>query len=489
LVARAPWRILRGQGTTPTEVTSVPAAHQLKDLIAWTRRPEWRDAMADTLARHVAQACAEADLEIEDLWDVLDDADQGAIWGAAFEDLLASDLPDGRNLAEDYLRCRGWMEPAATREYIAGLRRSTISLHEVSDVVPGESMLLRDLVRGEPVRVLERSGTRSLRRWDRVATRIVPLRGGAVIGGTLLAFDREASERLLALLRGAGGGTEGLPAGVAEELARAVAAAEAAPGPEALLRHAAFAFTNVWLAALLRAARGDTTPEVFNSDGDPLRFVTLHFPLRPGVTLVAVRAALAAVPGLRQADTNFWNWLAPPAKPAKRAGHRHAGLRLTTTMEDGGTVLGTVELAGRKVTLQVNSEARAARGRALLDAAIEGLVRPPLVERQELDQVLAEQRRAGGRRPPASGLPPEAERDILRQHLDEHYRGLLDQPIPALGNLSPRRAARTAKGREKVVTWLKTLENHSAKRPAGDPIGGYDFGWIWEELGVAALRR
>ena len=79
----------------------MPAAHRLKDLIAWARRAEWRGAMADALARHVALACAEADLEIEDLWDVLDDADQGAIWGAAFEDLLASDLPDGRNLADD----------------------------------------------------------------------------------------------------------------------------------------------------------------------------------------------------------------------------------------------------------------------------------------------------------------------------------------------------------------------------------------------------
>jgi hypothetical protein len=309
-----------------------------------------------------------------------------------------------------------------------------------------------------------------------------------VISGTLLAFDRETSEQLLALLRGAGGGTRGLPAGTAEELARAVASVEAASDPGARLRHAAFAFTNVWLAALLRAEREDTTPEVFNSDGDPLRFVTLHFPLRPGVTLAAVRAALAAVPGLHPADTNFWNWLASPAKPAKRSGRRQTGLQLTTTMEDGGMVLGTVELAGRKVSLQVNSEARAGRGRGLLEAALQGLVRPPLVERQELDQVLAEQR-AGGPRPPASGLSPEEERAILRQHVDEHYRGLLDQPIPALGNLSPRRAVRTAKGREKVVAWLKTLENHSARRPAGDPLGEYDFGWMWRELGVAALRR
>jgi hypothetical protein len=38
--------------------------------------------MADTLARHVAQACAGADLEVEDLWDILDDPDQGGRSGA-----------------------------------------------------------------------------------------------------------------------------------------------------------------------------------------------------------------------------------------------------------------------------------------------------------------------------------------------------------------------------------------------------------------------
>ena len=40
-----------------------------------------------------------------------------------------------------------------------------------------------------------------------------------------------------------------------------------------------------------------------------------------------------------------------------------------------------------------------------------------------------------------------------------------------------------------MAAWLKMLENHSAKRPAGDPIGGYDFGWMWQELGVEALRQ
>ena len=138
---------------------------------------------------------------MEDITDVLGDYAATVLWGAAFEDLLATDLPDGRNIADDYLRRRGWKESASTRDYITGLRRSVISLHEVSGLVPGRSMQLRDLVRGgEPVRVSEKRGSEGLRQWDRIATRVVPLRDGAVISGTLMLFEHAASEALLASL-------------------------------------------------------------------------------------------------------------------------------------------------------------------------------------------------------------------------------------------------------------------------------------------------
>jgi hypothetical protein len=58
-----------------------------------------------------------------------------------------------------------------------------------------------------------------------------------------------------------------------------------------------------------------------------------------------------------------------------------------------------------------------------------------------------------------------------------------------LGHVTPRRAAKSAKGREKLVTWLKFLENSAAKHDSGSATGGYDVTWMWEELGVASLRR
>jgi hypothetical protein len=59
-----------------------------------------------------------------------------------------------------------------------------------------------------------------------------------------------------------------------------------------------------------------------------------------------------------------------------------------------------------------------------------------------------------------------------------------------LGDVSPRAAAKTKKGREKLVAWLKFLENQTGRhRDHGDPMGSYDFSWMWTELGVANLRR
>ena len=55
--------------------------------------------------------------------------------------------------------------------------------------------------------------------------------------------------------------------------------------------------------------------------------------------------------------------------------------------------------------------------------------------------------------------------------------------------MSPRESARTTEGREKLVGWLKGLENAHAQLEEGSAIAVYDTSWLWEELGVSDLRR
>ena len=90
---------------------------------------------------------------------------------------------------------------------------------------------------------------------------------------------------------------------------------------------------------------------------------------------------------------------------------------------------------------------------------------------------------------PAPPIPPEIQAELVHDMLDRQYRSLLDEPVPMLGNLTPRAAARSARGQRNLATWLKHLENRSSQAPdPNDPMATYDFTWLWRELKVEHLR-
>ncbi|MDX8483127.1 hypothetical protein RFN28_32445 [Mesorhizobium sp. VK24D] len=158
-------------------------------------------------------------------------------------------------------------------------------------------------------------------------------------------------------------------------------------------------------------------------------------------------------------------------------------------MDNGPLVLGNVELKGRFLHLSANSAARAARGTALIQQALGDLVRTPLTEIRTVEQMKAERPRKGAESSPSNILPEVTEQSI-HEYLDRHYLETLDQPVKMLGNKTPRQAAKTAAGRQKVADWLKYLENQTAKQPdPAHPMATYSFGWMWKELGVHDLRR
>jgi hypothetical protein len=466
----------------------------LSGLMKWLRRDEWREAFDETFDRHVGRACAKAEVILGELPEIIGEHAFANLWGCAFEDLLARDLDEGRNIVDDYLKRRGWKENASSKAYMRALRSAVMSVYEVSDIVPGESFLARDLVRGgEPVRVAERSATRSLKCWDRIAARIVRVNTKTVMAGGVLPFDYDASEAALEALKRA------------EKEARANSGAlicELGHGGDSrliaslwddntILGASAFLFTTIWLHDLLQKTVNPVLPKICNSDGDELRFLTAHYPLKQGTTAQAIRGELGSLSQLRQASDTFWNWVAPGNPPARNFTpdrDEPGGQTFTTTLDDGSLVLGTVEVKERSLILAVNSQSRLDRARAVLDPALNSLVGAPLIETQTVEQLMASKSTTRSRSRPTT-LSFEDERTIVHASLERHYGAMLDEPIPMLGDLTPRKAARTKNGRDKVVAWLKFIENQSAQHGAGNPIAEYDFGWLWERLGVAELRH
>ena len=255
-----------------------------------------------------------------------------------------------------------------------------------------------------------------------------------------------------------------------------------------LLRAAAPMITMGWL---INAIDRELNPPVTqNAEGEELMFCTLHYPLPDNVDPNDIRSALDRCSEFRRESPTFWNWrsMQKSAKAAPKSKNFRSTHTFFTKLDDGSLVLGGLELKGKSLILSVNSQGRADRGRALLSKLLHGLVGEPLVEIQTLDQVMASDKSPS---PPLElNLTKDERRALVHESLDRHYREMLDQPAPILGNKSPRAAAKTAKGRQKVADWLKLIENHSAKSVGrNNEIATHDFGWLWDELGVNDLRR
>ena len=442
--------------------------NDISDLLDFIGRDDvWRDRLQDAVAEHLMPALEEFEIDQDDLPELLGEPWPGVLWGCGFEDFLGRRYGE-ENIVDLYLKRRGWKETALNRDYFAALRDTPVSLYEVSDVKPGASMVLRDLLGGaEPVTVLEKSATRSLKKWDRIAVRVVAERDRHVISGALLAFSAEAVELLSEGLRGA----------------LKLKKREALQLTTDQRRGCAPVFTSAWLFTSLPRAISPPQPTFCNSDGDDVMFHDLRFPLAAGVRQEEVAACLDEVRDFIPEGPRFWNWLAPRRnRPRKQVSDMMLDSQMT-----GCTVLGSLELKGKSLLVTVNSAARAAKVEALVTEAAGERLKRPLTKIRTVEQMMAEDR---PERPQESAveIPPQIARQITHDYMDTHYRETLDAPLLALGGKSPRQAVRSAVGRDKVMEWLKLHENRSAKHH-DVAIGEYDFGWMWAELGLQEHRK
>ena len=246
--------------------------------------------------------------------------------------------------------------------------------------------------------------------------------------------------------------------------------------------------TPIWLLDALGVQARDVLPELVNADGEDVVFHRIVFPLAKGASRQTVARMLDAADWLEPASDSLWNWLAP--RPGKQKPKSGKGKQtLATTMDDGTPVFANIELKSRQLVVEVNSAERAAVANATMAELLGNRIGSPLTEIRTLAQMLADDAaRDGAGEDPQ--IPPEEMERLVHEMLTREYSQALDQPVPMLGDRTPRALSGTNAGRVKVAEWLKYLENGSAKsRSVDDPMASFDFTWMWQELGVADLRR
>lgn len=457
----------------------------IRNIMKWAERPEWSKELVSVFDAHLGPLCDRLEISQEELSrDLEQNGYGGMLFGIVFEDFLSRNLaPDNRNIIGDYLARRGWREGPRGRRYLQQLRDSVLSLYEVVEVSRGHYCDVRDLVRdGKVMRVHERMGTQNLVKWDRIAARVLNTDGKYKFSGGILPFPREAAQSLLRVLTNSRKQFD-------KEYERITGTTAVEVSGKRFLQETCHAFTTIWLTHTLEHLHAPL-PEMVNRDGEALVFTETRFPFLAEQSEEIARRLDTAPEWERDApQAQTWIWLPEPAATGKKP---RSGMAFETFQDGLRSISGTLELKPGSLTLSANSMERAKRGQEALETLLHGLVGPALSKVQTPEQLMAEH----DAQPPDSGgkkatntIDPAIAAEVIQNMLDQHYRQCLDEPIPMLGNKTPRQCARSEKGREKVIEWLKQLENNELRRAASEGQKPYDSRWMWEELKLTDYRE
>ena len=461
----------------------------IRNLMDWAERPEWSEERATVFNAHLAPVCDRIGISQEELGqDLAKNSYGGMLFGIIFEDFVSRRFPDGKNIIHDYLKRRGWREGVPGRRYLQQLRDSVLSLYEVVEVSPGHHCDLRDLVRGgETFRVHEHMGTQNLVKWDRLATRVLNVNGKYTFSGGILPFPQESAQSLLGMLSESRKQfNEEFPRAAGKEVITQKLSSENLD--ELFLRDVGPTFTVIWLTHTLEHLH-KPLPELINRDGEALVFTETRFPfLAERFKEIAQRLDAAPEWEHDNPDEHTWIWLSQPDAIGNKP---QRGMAVDSLQEGQRPVSGTLELKPGVLTLTTNSMERAGRGQDALEALLHGLVGSALSKLQTPEQLMAESeghQQSDSDRDPIDTVDPEISAEIIYNMLDQHYRQCLDESIPMLGDKTPRQCAKSKKGREQVIEWLKYLENNELHRAARQGQVPYDSRWMWEELKLAKYR-
>jgi hypothetical protein len=352
---------------------------------------------------------------------------------------------DGERPVDAFLEEQGSRLSAEERAWLVAQHRASVSVWEVLSCDPGVQVTVQDLFSGERRSVREVRGSRDLVARDAVLARVVDYEGASYFCGMY--------PRLLP------------PDGAADVIA-AVRKRAGSTAPKVLDDKRGLALVRAWAKVLRERDQAASSPKkLVNTDGEAFISTVDHFEFGAEAR-AEIHERISRVEGV------------------ERESESDEGARFTIFKKGNAvhahwdnTVLAHVVIEKGRLRLETNSVERGDRLRAQLEAACGGLLRHR--GRAHADP-LSTARPAPERGAPRPPVPPEA-LEAVRELKVRHFAAWIDASIPALDDTTPRQAARTKRGRERVDVLLRTMEN--AEHRAGDGAP-FDFGPLRRSLGI-----
>lgn len=321
------------------------------------------------------------------------------------------------------------------------MKNSVISLYEVQEVFPEKGMLLKDLLLGDEYDVREKAATRSLRKWDIFATRLMHVDGTYIMSGSAYPYPIKQKERILNDIHGVFADyKKDFPSETLDDF----------------LKRNSNGFNFYWYDLI----QNPSPMKFATTSGEPFLFSKAIFEIKDKE---AVINGLKQIEGFEQ-DKNGFGWFDKSDK------------------DGSATVLGNIVIEGNTLILECNSKKRLEKGgKLILKGASSALVHK-IDSFQDPMQALKSHKEKPEKKT-ENEIPMEIQQRLYTQFMQKHSEKWLKEKIPALDGKTPLQAIKTEEGRKKVIDLLKSFENNEEHhKREGRPF--YDLSWMWERLGI-----
>ncbi|MEE8398277.1 MAG: SEC-C metal-binding domain-containing protein [Desulfobacterales bacterium] len=354
------------------------------------------------------------------------------------EDVTLDNPPD-QTIAELYAEKRGDRLDPLQRKIIDATTRQPFSFYEVVSCEPGHGYRLRDIFRGTETDVLEKMGSENTQPGSIMIARIVRVDHVTMVVGC---------------------GTIVIPPGMKPAIIdlRRMILSENDPVTSEVLNDYDIEIRELYLDICESLSR---SPQLQNTDGDPLMFHTLHYDLDDPETAFQELSGLSVmetpVEILETAVLGEKGQIVQVEVSWTRRGYKK-----NSALES--TLLGRLMINGTALRAEINSEARAKALRKEIKKRLGNHARYKTTEIQSPEAMMS--RQEGEAESPDEGRSHDELMQIpeVRQHMEDmlnaHWEDWVDHEIPALGGQTPREAVKTADGRESVEALLLDAERH-----------------------------
>lgn len=373
------------------------------------------------------------------------------------------DLTVAQNYVSNNERCLSSKE----LRFIESMNHTYYSFYSVQNVERHQSLVVKDILLGTEHLIKERQGTETLKRGDLIFSRILNMNDQSIfIGMAPFTIPNKFHSHLLDVKEAFLEENDYSPLSI--EILSTVY------DEELVINY----------FDLIRVAYHKPMPTILNTDGEPLQISKSYFTINinPEEALKSLLPMtlsesyeefveddkLSSDGSLISVD---FPWLKPGNK-------KHSSWE--------NTVLGHITIEKDKLTLETNSESRTQKGRTLLEKHLGDslLFKYTVIESIEKiikDMPEAKKNSSSKKSDELMQLPEVQEK--LHQMAQKHWESWFDISIPALNDKTPREAAKTESGRERLDALLLSYERNDEM--LGNHPFKADIKFIKNELGMA----